>query len=183
MTRYFGSSRFGIDRNRSQFGGLTNTIQGPRSIICPNPKCPTHNWGHPSMRRKEYYFLKDLAVIERDNAFEFETNCTKLFSKSAGPAIRSTATIKLIDVLRMGRSARGNDRKARFIGFLNALQTAYSSAVVSGKPYIRLKFCTAAPAAPLIRLSRQLIVSTRPRTMRTVMSQKFVLAVSFEPGR
>ena len=27
-------------------------------------------------------------------------------------------------------------------------------AVVSGKPYIRLKFCTAAPAAPLIRLSR-----------------------------
>ncbi len=33
----------------------------------------------------------------------------------------------------------------------------YSSAVVSGKPYIRLKFCTAAPLAPLIRLSSALI--------------------------
>src|SRR5207302_7512515 len=78
MTRYFGSSRFGIDRDRSQFGGLTNMIQGRRSINCPNPKCPTHNWGHPSMRRKNYYLLKDLAVIERDNAFEFETNCAQI---------------------------------------------------------------------------------------------------------
>ena len=34
-----------------------------------------------------------------------------------------------------------------------------------------------------MRLSRQLIVSTRPRTMRTVMSQKFVPVVSFEPGK
>ena len=59
----------------------------------------------------------------------------------------------------------------------------YKSAVVSGNPYSRLKFCTAAPDAPLIRLSRQLIVSTRPRTNRTVMSQKFVPTVSFEPGK
>ena len=31
----------------------------------------------------------------------------------------------------------------------------YNNAVVSGMPYIRLKFCTAAPEAPLIRLSRR----------------------------
>ena len=45
--------------------------------------------------------------------------------------------------------------------------------------YIKLKFCTAAPLAPLIRLSSALISSTRPRTTRAVISTKFVWAVSF----
>ena len=40
----------------------------------------------------------------------------------------------------------------------------YNNAVVSGMPYIRLKFCTAAPEAPLIRLSIALMTTTRPRT-------------------
>jgi hypothetical protein len=50
----------------------------------------------------------------------------------------------------------------------------HKSPVVSGCPYIRLKFCTATPAAPLMRLSRQASTTMRPRTTRTVMSQKLV---------
>ena len=57
------------------------------------------------------------------------------------------------------------------------------NASVSGSEKRILKFCTAAPEAPLIRLSRQLITKTRPRTHRTVTSQKFVPVVSFVPGR
>lgn len=49
-----------------------------------------------------------------------------------------------------------------------------SSAVVSGNPNIKLKFCTAAPLAPLIRLSSALINRTRPRTTRAVISTKLV---------
>lgn len=51
---------------------------------------------------------------------------------------------------------------------------AYSSAVVSSNPQITLKFCTAAPAAPLIRLSIAEIVITREPTTRTVRWQRFV---------
>ena len=51
-----------------------------------------------------------------------------------------------------------------------------------GGPNIRLKFCTATPAAPLIRLSRQARITTRPRTTRRVMSMKLVWAESFVPG-
>ena len=50
----------------------------------------------------------------------------------------------------------------------------HSNAVVSGKPNIKLKFCTAAPAAPLIMLSSALMRSTRPRTILAVISTKFV---------
>ena len=50
----------------------------------------------------------------------------------------------------------------------------YSSAVVSSNPQITLKFCTAAPAAPLIRLSIAEIVITREPTTRTVRWQRFV---------
>ena len=55
--------------------------------------------------------------------------------------------------------------------------------MVSGNPCMRLKFCTAAPAAPFMRLSRQLIVRMRPLTTRSVISQKFVFAASFVAGR
>ena len=57
------------------------------------------------------------------------------------------------------------------------------SAVVSSYPKIKLKFCTATPAAPLTRLSRQASTTIFPRTIRSVMSQKFVNAESFVAGR
>lgn len=61
--------------------------------------------------------------------------------------------------------------------------TADYRAVVSAKPNIRLKFCTAAPEAPLIRLSRQLMITTRSATRRAVTSQKFVPCVSLVAGK
>src|SRR3954452_7096949 len=58
----------------------------------------------------------------------------------------------------------------------------YSNAVDSSIPCIKLKFCTAAPDAPFTRLSIALITTTRPRTERTVISQKFVPETCFVEG-
>ena len=52
--------------------------------------------------------------------------------------------------------------------------TSQRHRIFLAQPSIRLKFCTATPAAPLIRLSRQARTTIRPRTTRTVMSQKLV---------
>ena len=100
------------------------------------------------------------------------------------PRIHAGGTITLgtlIDMITRKRTAILLNRKRK--NDASDHGQSHNSAVVSGNPYIKLKFCTAAPDAPLIKLSRQLIVSTRPRTSRTVMSQKFVSVVSFVPGR
>ena len=59
----------------------------------------------------------------------------------------------------------------------------HKSAVSSAQPIIRLRFWTATPAAPLIRLSRQASTTIRPRTTRRVMSQKLVCAESLVVGK
>ena len=53
-----------------------------------------------------------------------------------------------------------------------------SNPMVSGKPIIRLKFCTAWPAAPLVRLSMAEMTMTRrpPPATRRARSQKFAPA-------
>ncbi len=55
--------------------------------------------------------------------------------------------------------------------------------MVSGRPVMRLKFCTATPAAPFTRLSSAASTTTFPFATRTVRSQKFVPTVAFVPGR
>src|SRR5207245_2394362 len=62
----------------------------------------------------------------------------------------------------------------RFSG--TCLQSDQRRAVRSSCPYMRLKFCTATPLAPRIRLSAQARMTTRPRTTRTVRSRKLVPA-------
>ena len=54
----------------------------------------------------------------------------------------------------MGMQGKDWDQDA---GYEAKCNLTYNNAVVSGMPYIRLKFCTAAPEAPLIRLSMTLM--------------------------
>ena len=84
---------------------------------------------------------------------------------------------------RNGIGGRGRKAGRREEEAILRAEPDQSMPVDSGKPWRQLKFWTAAPDAPLTRLSRQLMRRTRPRTMRAVMSQKFVSTVSFVPGR
>ena len=78
----------------------------------------------------------------------------------------------------------------RFIFYRNVVGQALPltcfygrSPVVSGKPCMMLKFWTATPLAPLMRLSMTEKMMTFPRESRMVMSQKFVWMTSFVEGR
>ena len=75
LKKYFADiSPYFMDVRRSQFGGLPVVQQGHDEIPCPNKRCPTHKWGHPIMRNKQYYYMKELALIDDDAGFEMESN-------------------------------------------------------------------------------------------------------------
>jgi hypothetical protein len=72
LALYFGSLLAASEHRRSQFGGLPVLLQGHWDIECPNGRCATHQWGHPRWRRKRYYYMKELAVIDRDCDLGFD---------------------------------------------------------------------------------------------------------------
>lgn len=102
--------------------------------------------------RREYLS----APADRANGF-VDPNCGTVKGQP-------TAQNKKAALLQTGRLSK--EKRERTL--------AYSSAVVSSNPQITLKFCTAAPAAPLTRLSIAEIVITREPTTRTVRWQRFV---------
>jgi hypothetical protein len=78
LAQYLGeSSSSFIDPRRSQFGGILVLEQGHEEHPCPNRRCPTHSWGS-MMRQKEYYMMKQLAVIDDDAGLEMETYCAQI---------------------------------------------------------------------------------------------------------
>jgi hypothetical protein len=56
----------------SQFGGAPVLTQGHRELDCPNPACLTHKMGHPVLRHKRHFYMKELAVIDVDAGFEMK---------------------------------------------------------------------------------------------------------------
>jgi hypothetical protein len=76
LRQYFGRLYFLY--RRSQFGGIPVLEQGHQEIICPNSRCPTHKWGNNIGRKRQYYCLKELAVIDTDSGFDFETHCAQI---------------------------------------------------------------------------------------------------------
>ena len=64
--------------NLSQFGGVPLMTQGHREIECPNADCLTHQMGHPILRNKQHYQMKEIAVIDDDSGFEMETGCAQI---------------------------------------------------------------------------------------------------------
>jgi hypothetical protein len=79
LARYFGKpSKHFPGPRRSQFGGLPVLQQGHEDIPCPNARCPTHKWGHPIIRNKRYYYLKELAVIDGDAGLDMETHFAQI---------------------------------------------------------------------------------------------------------
>src|SRR5262249_49749520 len=62
---------------------------------------------------------------------------------------------------------------------------SHATPAFSSKPIIRFRFCTACPAAPLPRLSRQLTIISRcpPASSAKPTSQKFVYATCCSSGR
>lgn len=76
ISEYLG---IGFDRHLSQFGGTPFIARRyPNGLPCPNPECLTHRMGHPMLRNKLHFQMKQLAVIDADAGFEWEHNYAQI---------------------------------------------------------------------------------------------------------
>jgi hypothetical protein len=79
LSEYFGERGDSIwDVHLSQVGGAPTLSQGHYELDCPNADCPTHSMGHPILRNKREYQMKELAVIDVDAGFEMESNYAQI---------------------------------------------------------------------------------------------------------
>jgi hypothetical protein len=79
FSNYFGTDIENIwDIHLSQFGGVPVLTQGHREVDCPNPACLTHKMGHPLLRDKKHYQMKELAVIDVDAGFEMDSGYSQI---------------------------------------------------------------------------------------------------------
>jgi hypothetical protein len=75
LANYLGLDRLTLwFRELTQFGSKPLIRHNREGHDCPNKLCPTHQMGHPLLRNKSEYQMKELAVIADDAGFEMQMN-------------------------------------------------------------------------------------------------------------